>query len=409
MQIGSLHTYLYYAFGKTITSHQTPGNPATTTTTTHIWNGSHIALELNGNGAVINRFHRGLGHIINSDHHGWYVFNVRGDVVQRVDGHGNIMHTYMYDGFGNQLNQDHQNTNPFRFAGEYYDWETSTICLRARVFNPRTGRFIQPDPFWGIHNMQGSNAAILQAGNLFVYTVNNPVRWIDPSGLSKAGTVGFPPTTGFPATQPTGQGSGISERDIEAFMAGNAIACPRTAENLLRLGTEVIIFLLLFFGAEALSNYLEPFSFSGATQGGGDVFVGGVNITQMNVLTAELSDIAGGFAVGQCVEAANAMADHLRKNGQNYMFAEFMFEGWPNRNFVVSRSRGWMTISDNGYHIGILFNGRIFCNVHPQGLPHNAWFADFEGLGGRFNHVGPAPLGGAQLLHLLRQQINPLS
>jgi len=31
--------------------------------------------------------------------------------------------------------------------------------------------------------MQGSNAAILQSSNLFVYVMNNPLRWIDPSGL----------------------------------------------------------------------------------------------------------------------------------------------------------------------------------------------------------------------------------
>ena len=31
--------------------------------------------------------------------------------------------------------------------------------------------------------MQGSTAAIMQAGNLYMYTMHNPVAWIDPSGL----------------------------------------------------------------------------------------------------------------------------------------------------------------------------------------------------------------------------------
>jgi len=75
------------------------------------------------------------------------------------------------------------NTNPFRFSGEYYDWSTGTYYLRARYFNPRTGRFTQADPFWNAGNMQSSNYAILQAGNLFAYTINNPIRWIDPSGI----------------------------------------------------------------------------------------------------------------------------------------------------------------------------------------------------------------------------------
>jgi len=30
--------------------------------------------------------------------------------------------------------------------------------------------------------MQGSTAAILQSANLFVFCINTPVRWIDPSG-----------------------------------------------------------------------------------------------------------------------------------------------------------------------------------------------------------------------------------
>jgi len=110
-------------------------------------------------------------------------YNVRGDVVQRVDGNGDVIHTYRYDAFGNQLNGDVVNTNPFRFAGEYYDWETGFIYLRARFYNPVLGRFISEDPYWTIHNMQNNVASIMQAGNLFVYAINNPIMWIDPSGL----------------------------------------------------------------------------------------------------------------------------------------------------------------------------------------------------------------------------------
>jgi len=89
----------------------------------------------------------------------------------------------MYDAFGNQLNGDETNTNPFRFAGEYYDWETGFIYLRARFYNPALGRFISEDPHWTISNMQSSVEAILQSGNLFVYCGNDPVNRIDPSGL----------------------------------------------------------------------------------------------------------------------------------------------------------------------------------------------------------------------------------
>ena len=178
VQGNSVSVYAYRADGlrhsKAVNGH----------TTTHVWDRGSIILEMNGSGAVVNRFSRGLGHLIRSYHHGFYLFNARTDVVQRVDSSGNIIHTYRYDAFGNQLNGDEVNTNPFRFAGEYYDFETGFIYLRARFYNPAIGRFISEDPYWTIFNMQSSTEAILQAGNLFVFVMNNPVRFIDPSGLS---------------------------------------------------------------------------------------------------------------------------------------------------------------------------------------------------------------------------------
>jgi len=48
---------------------------------------------------------------------------------------------------------------------------------------PGKAKKTQPDPFWNNTNSQCSPLAILQAANLYVYTMNNPVRWNDPNGL----------------------------------------------------------------------------------------------------------------------------------------------------------------------------------------------------------------------------------
>jgi len=76
-----------------------------------------------------------------------------------------------------------ESDNPFRFAGMYWDGHTSTYMTPNRHFSPRIGRWTQPDPFWGIHNMMECNLTIMQSGSLFMYVLHNPVRWIDPTGL----------------------------------------------------------------------------------------------------------------------------------------------------------------------------------------------------------------------------------
>ena len=131
--------------------------------------------------------------MILSHAHGFYLYNARGDVVQRVViSTGNVAMTYRYDAFGNTLAPDgrHEPTNnpgtsnnAFRFAGMHWDWERGEYMTPNRSLNPRTGRWTQPDPFWNIGNMQSSNLAILQSANLFVYVMNNPMRFIDPTGL----------------------------------------------------------------------------------------------------------------------------------------------------------------------------------------------------------------------------------
>jgi len=95
-----------------------------------------------------------------------------------------------------ELTPDLSDTNPFRFAGMYWDTHTQTYMTPHRRLNPRLGRWTQPDPLWGIGNMiHGTSPitrnghpmpnlhAIMQASNLFVFGINNPVKWVDPSGL----------------------------------------------------------------------------------------------------------------------------------------------------------------------------------------------------------------------------------
>ena len=59
-----------------------------------------------------------------------------------------------------------------RFAGQYYDAETGLHYNYHRYYDPRTGRYLTPDPI-------GLDGGI----NLYAYVQNNPVNYSDSQGL----------------------------------------------------------------------------------------------------------------------------------------------------------------------------------------------------------------------------------
>jgi len=63
--------------------------------------------------------------------------------------------------------------NNFRFPGQYYDEETGLHYNNHRYYDPRTGRYLRPDPI-------GLDAGL----NLFTYVDNNPINLTDFYGLT---------------------------------------------------------------------------------------------------------------------------------------------------------------------------------------------------------------------------------
>jgi RHS repeat-associated protein len=143
------------------------------THTTHCWDGQNMVLETNANGEVKARYLRGINLIAQAVGEAlyFYLFNAHGDVIQQVAGTGERRPKYVYDAFGNQQNPNKTDPNPFRYCGEYFDSETQEIYLRARYYNPETGRFGSEDP-------------IKHRLNWYVYCGNDPIEYVDPSGLS---------------------------------------------------------------------------------------------------------------------------------------------------------------------------------------------------------------------------------
>ncbi len=124
-----------------------------------------------------------------------YQKNAHGDVTALIDNNGNVNRYYRYDAFGIPGSYSADDTNPFLYAGQYYDRESQSYYLRARYYLPRYGRFSQQDTHWNTSNMlYGDNpvtlngrqipnyAAISQGLNLYTYCADNPVRYLDSDG-----------------------------------------------------------------------------------------------------------------------------------------------------------------------------------------------------------------------------------
>ncbi len=131
----------------------------------YIWDGANIVGITDNEGVITNRYYRGVGLIASKENDvlSYYQTNDHGD----VSAWGGV--SYNYDAFGNQKDQS-DDGNPFRFCGEYADVESGLIYLRNRYYDPQLGRFINEDP-------------IRDGLNWYVYCENNPVMFVDPTGL----------------------------------------------------------------------------------------------------------------------------------------------------------------------------------------------------------------------------------
>ena len=155
-------------------------------TINHVWDGNQqiVADVIDNQFYEANCYIRGTNLVAKYNYRNgekseytYYTQNAHGDVVNLTDETGKVTKTYTYDAFGVEKNIDENDTNAFRYCGEYFDKETGTIYLRARYYNPSNGRFISRDSFAGKLNDPLSL-------NLYTYCANNPIYLVDESGNS---------------------------------------------------------------------------------------------------------------------------------------------------------------------------------------------------------------------------------
>ena len=98
-----------------------------------------------------------------------------GSVRQLIDAPGQVVLAQSYAPFGGIREQAGAGPSGFGYAGEQQDALSQLIYLRARYYDPTTGRFLSKDPFPGL-------ASLPQTQQPYVYAGNNPVNLTDPTG-----------------------------------------------------------------------------------------------------------------------------------------------------------------------------------------------------------------------------------
>ena len=101
-----------------------------------------------------------------------------GSVRQLTDASAEVTLLQSYDPFGNLVAQSGPGSSGFGYTGEQEDANTGLVFLRARYYDPSTGRFVSRDPFSGYLQRP-------QTQNLYAYVTNNPVNYLDPTGFSR--------------------------------------------------------------------------------------------------------------------------------------------------------------------------------------------------------------------------------
>src|ERR1035437_1520267 len=110
------------------------------------------------NGAVTRQYTYGLQRISENQiiNNTWtpsfYGYDGMGSVRQLTSLAGGVTDTYNYDAFGNLLNSTGTTPNNYLYRGDQLDKDLGLYYLRARYYNPQTGRFLSRDPEDGNSN-----------------------------------------------------------------------------------------------------------------------------------------------------------------------------------------------------------------------------------------------------------------
>ncbi len=142
-------------------------------------NTGNVIMEATHSTTPINAYVWGNGLVCRidpiSDSVFYYHFDFRGNVIAITNQSGNLVKFYKYDPFGKVYKSGGSLSwqNPYQYVGKegVQTDDSDLYYMKARYYQPSTGRFISEDPKWNT--------------NLFVYCDDDPIDNFDPKGSER--------------------------------------------------------------------------------------------------------------------------------------------------------------------------------------------------------------------------------
>jgi len=107
----------------------------------------------------------------------YFSYDGHGSTRLLTDASGAVTDTYLYDAYGTLLTSTGSTPNNYLYCGEQFDPDLGMYYLRARYYQPQTGRF------WTMDSWEGTQTDPLSL-HKYLYAADDPVNMVDPSGQS---------------------------------------------------------------------------------------------------------------------------------------------------------------------------------------------------------------------------------
>jgi RHS repeat-associated protein len=107
---------------------------------------------------------------------GYFLPDALGSVRQMVDETGAVTLQQSYSPYGEVVVSEGTGETDYAFTGEWQSASTNLVYLRARFYQPSTGRFLNRDKWEGEPKQP-------KTFNYWNYAESNPIKYTDPTGM----------------------------------------------------------------------------------------------------------------------------------------------------------------------------------------------------------------------------------